>query len=111
MKYFVILSEGEYSDYSPVYFMGEVEITQKELDKKGEEVGDSLYDWFDGLPKRLVKPCEEAHSHYVLCNENVGKEELYYPETGEKAYSEDLSKKWFETMSVWLKEKGFYNVV
>lgn len=42
MKYFVILSQGAYSDYSPEYFMGDVEITNKEFQLKGLEIGDRL---------------------------------------------------------------------
>lgn len=43
-KYFVILSQGEYSDYSPIYYMGDVKITKKEMDFEGKKIGDSLID-------------------------------------------------------------------
>ena len=100
MNYYIILSEGEYSDYSPQYFVGSREITREELDKKGIEVGDSLFEWFDSLPKRTHVPCKWK------CWSGCPQEESY-GEDGERVYSHELAEKWFEQMKVWVKERGF----
>lgn len=39
--HYVIISTGEYSDYSPKYYAGHREITQVELDAKARELGDA----------------------------------------------------------------------
>jgi len=103
MKHYLILSEGAYSDYSPIYFSGSKEITQKEFDKKGEEVGDKLFAWFDTLPEREHKTGLYHNTHYSSCKPT----EKYYPETGEMAYSGGLAEKWFKEMEKWILSQGF----
>ena len=53
-EHYVILSNGEYSDYSPTYFRGEREITQNELDEQGVRIGDECMDWYENLPERTI---------------------------------------------------------
>ena len=98
---YVILSEGEYSDYCPNYYVGSRNITQEALHNKGKEVGDSFYGWFAVLPKR-IHMCKN-HFCYTWCP----KEETYDPETGNLEYSGNLSKKWFDIMEKWLLQSGF----
>ena len=96
MKYFIILSEGAYSDYSPDYYMGEIEITQGELNDKAMEIGTKLEDWRKSLPLREVTDWSGN-----LCDEP------YDPKTGEGIYSWSLKTKWFIKMREWLFSKGY----
>ena len=94
MEYFVILSDREYSDYDPIYFMGDNQITKKELNKKGREVGDLVLNEFEKLPKRKsTSPWE-------------GETESYNPETEKTVYSPDFGK-WYLIMEKWIEQKGF----
>lgn len=91
-KYFVILSYGAYSDYEPIYFMGDIPITQKELDRKGKEIGDYLIAEYESLPER---PDDR---------EGV---EKYDPATNKTIFSPSFEE-WFSLMKKWLlKEKGY----
>jgi len=94
MKYFVILSEGSYSDYSPTYFMGDIKITQKELDKRGKEIGDIVLEWYKKLPERVEE------NGYKLNDNGM---EKYNTETKETIYSSDMEEKWTTRMKIWLK--------
>jgi len=97
-NYFVILSQGEYSDYCPEYFMGDREITEEELNKKGREVGDYLISEYEKLPQR------KDTSGYSW---NEGKTERYDAKTGKVVYSPGF-KHWYPIMEKWLlEEMGF----
>jgi len=95
--FYVILSQGAYSDYSPIYFVGEIEITQEELESKGREEGDKLYEWLGSLPKR---------DRYVRWLERT-ESETYDPVTNQAVYSFQLAEKWFKIMTEWLESRGF----
>jgi len=96
-KYFVILSSGAYSDYSPNYYMGEVEITDKEFDRKGIEVGDKLIEEYLLLPER---PSTSKWSWEENKTERYDeKGEVIYP-PGDAEF-EKIMEKWL------LEEKGY----
>lgn len=110
---FVNLSSGAYSDYDATYYIGNVEITQKELDKKGTEIGDILLAEWNGLP-------EKKHEHvahwgdYPTCkewNERWGhlcpETEKYIVETGKVASKGNIDGKWKPLMEEWLSGKGY----
>lgn len=105
-KYYLILSEGAYSDYSPTYYSGNTEITQEEFDKKGKEIGDFLIDKLAKCPTRIhdkIKCAKEYWPH--VCNHE--ETEVYWEDTGEKAHSYELAPMWFKQMENWIKENGF----
>ncbi len=67
-EFYLKLSEGEYSSYSPDYYVGNNEITQKELDEKGKTVGDEVikeykdvdsYEWSGKWKLKMDKWLEE----------------------------------------------------
>ncbi len=95
-KYYLILSEGAYSDYSPTYYVGDKLITQEEFDVKGREVGDEVESWFATLPEKEFKDWrgELATSKYD-------------PATDEKLNSYSLASIWNDKMATWIKEQGF----
>ena len=95
-EHYVILSNGEYSDYSPTYFRGEREITQNELDEQGVRIGDECMDWYENLPERTIldwrgEPERVRHD----------------PETDENIWSHDLSDQWFARMKNWIIAQGY----
>jgi len=96
-KYFVVLSQGAYSDYSPDYYIGDEPITQKELDVKGAEVGDFIISEFEKLPERPFS------GEYNYSNETV---EKYDPKTNKRMWQPGFSE-WQPLMENWLKEKGY----
>ena len=96
--YYVILSEGSYSDYSPTYFVGEIEITDKEFQAKGEEVGDKLIAEFESFPQR------SDTSGYSWDKNEM---ERYNPETDETIFSSEFAEKWHNQMTEWLHSKGY----
>lgn len=98
MKYFIILSSGAYSDYDTTYYMGDREMSKKELYKKGEEIGDLLLKEYNKYPKRTVKN---------YWGKDV--EEAYNPENNEAVYEPD-NIQWAKLMEKWLKEEGFIEV-
>jgi hypothetical protein len=106
MKYYLILSDGEYSDYSPTYYVGSKEITQDELDKKGKEVGNSLYTKLAECPTRAHDKVKCAKSYWRgVCDHE--ETEPYWPDTLEKAHPYQLGGMWFKEMEKWIKENGF----
>lgn len=95
MKYFIILSAGAYSDYEKTYYMGDREITEEELYKKGEQVGDLLLKEYNEYPARIIKNS---------WGDDV--KELYNPENNETVnipYYTD----WIKLMEEWLKKEGY----
>lgn len=105
-NYYLILSNGAYSDYSPTYYIGNKEITKEEFTKKGKEVGDSLYKKLSECQRRThdrIK-CAKEYWRGICGHEET---ELYWPDTLEKAHSYQLSSTWFKEMEKWIKENGF----
>lgn len=104
--YYLILSRGCYSDYSPDYYYGKFEITQKQLDERAKEVCIEVYKKYDSLPLRKKISCKYYHEHASYCSD--GKEdEKFIPETG-KSFSPYKIEDWFwEDMKTWVKEQGF----
>lgn len=101
MKHFVILSSGAYSSYSPIYFMSDNLLTKEELDKKGIEVGDKLFEEFDKNPERPTKSTWES---------NKGRLEKYSIMNGETLYPPN-GDEFIEIMEKWLvEEKGFKKI-
>jgi len=95
-KYFVILSTGEYSDYEPHYFMGDIPITQEELDKKSKEITDYLIAEYESFPERPATVSwydREMERYDPITNERVPQPYFYT---------------WFPLMEKWLvEEKGY----
>ncbi len=100
-KYFVILSVGAYSNYSPYYYYGDNEITKEQLDKKGEEVGDKLMEEYLSLPER-----KETSGFTWKENET----ERYNPNTKETVYP-PRDMEFIEIMEKWLLEEMNYEKV
>lgn len=97
-KHFVILSEGEYSDYTPTYYIGDVEITQEEFDKKALELGDKLIEQYELLPDRPYIP---------KYNFETQTSEKYNPETNERV-RRPWGSDFIKVMEKWLiEEKGY----
>lgn len=108
-KYYLILSEGEYSDYDPVYFVGGKQITQDQLNKKGEETGDCLYQKLSECTVRIHDREACSKKYYgIQCNHE--ETEAYWQDTGEQAHSYQLAEMWFKEMEKWIKEQGFENL-
>lgn len=105
MNYYVILSEGAYSDYSPQYFVGEREITKEELDARGAIVGDAVILEWENAPIRA-----HIHRNKYCCTWQFSPkilEEKYNPETGEAYGSYPTAQRWLELMSMWLVNEGY----
>lgn len=84
--YYVILSQGEYSDYRQTWFGGPNEITQEEFDEVGVRFGDELTKWYYGLEK-LDYGCKN--------------------EEGKIITEYDLAGMWNEKMISWLEAQGY----
>lgn len=89
--YYVILSSGAYSDYSPVYFVGPTKVTQEELKTKSLEIGDAMWAYFESLPERNGE--FGSHRYDPETNDYVG----ICPDEGE----------FIEKMSEWLYSIGY----
>ena len=96
-KYFVILSEGAYSDYSPDYYIGYIEITQEELSEKGKEVGRFLMEQYNLLPER------KSTSVYEWDKDKMEK----YDVNTDKTIFVPSDRDWQPIMEQWLFEKGY----
>ena len=92
MKHFVILSTGAYSDYCPIYYIGDEEITKTELLDMGREIGDLLLNKYNELPER---------EHKKIYDWDDQKTERYNPETG-KTVRRPSKDEWFILMEEWL---------
>lgn len=103
---YVILSNGAYSNYDPIYFCGGELLSQDELDTKGREVGDIVSDIFNNLPVRK----HENEKYHEVCYSTCEKYEKYWPLTNEAAYSSDLSNLWFKEMETWLVSIGYKRI-
>jgi len=101
MKYFVILSTGAYSDYSPTYYIGDEEITEKEFKDKGRELGDYLLNKYNELPER---------EHKKVADWDDQKIERYNPETG-KTIMRPSNDEWFILMDEWLTVQKEYKTL
>lgn len=101
MKYFVILSQGAYSDYCPNYYYGDNEITKEQFNKKGEEVGDKLIEEYLSLPER-----KDTSGRYW----NDGEKERFNPITNKTVYKPN-SRIFIEIMEKWLIEEMNYKKV
>ena len=102
MKHYAILSSGCYSDYSPVYYIGEYPLTQEEFTKKGKEVGDMVIAEFENYPER-PHVCRED---WCCFRPGELKTEKYNPSTDKRVYAVD-NNKWTKTMEDWLFSLGF----
>lgn len=101
-RHYLILSRGAYSEYSPEYFVGDKEITQKKFDKKAREIGDLCLAEFEALPER-----EHKHTSQWCCS--FGRHETtekFDPQTGKKVYS-PFDDKWWKRMNEFIAEQGF----
>lgn len=96
-RYYVILSEGSYSYYSPTYFVGSLPISKEELEFEAKRLGDELYDWLDSLP---IRPSKSKWA-------SEGEKEVYDPTTWETFYSSQLAERFMKQMTTWVKERGF----
>lgn len=104
MKYYLILSEGAYSDYSPEYFIGEKEVTKEVFEAKGREVGDRVIQEHEDAPVRphvCGKYC--YHSSFSPKPET----EKFNPDTGESLYFHAKAGDWMSYMREWVLEQGF----
>ncbi len=101
-KYYAVLSQGCYSDYSPEYYIGEYPLTQEEFEKKAKEVGDAIISEFENYPER-EHICKNTWCCYPP---NKMKTEKFNPATGERVYSPD-EQKWEKIMVEWLQSLGF----
>ncbi len=106
MKYYVCLSQGEYSDYDPTYYAGDREITDEEFQKKGREVGDKVLEWADTVPTR-PHVCDEPCFHI----QDPMPDEPYDPKTGDRIYlSGEIEVHWDKAMVEWLNSEGFVSI-
>jgi hypothetical protein len=87
--HYLILSTGEYSDYSPKYFVGEHEVKDHDFYEMGNTVGDVLNSWFKSLPERS------------------GRGQKYEPDTDRDVYSYMLEEAWEKDMVKWLHSIGY----
>lgn len=106
MKYFVILSEGAYSEYSPEYWMGDIEITQEEFDKKGKEIGDLVIEEFNKLPARK-HTCDRGNREYCFHYYSYDNGYVRFDPLTNKEYSRPPQSRWQEKIEAWLTEKGY----
>ena len=98
MKYYLILSSGAYSDYSPIYFVGEKEITQDELQQKAYEIGNKMWEWFENLPEKESVSSWDGHTFMSK----------YDPENPNKYISNGPDDDEFiEKMTEWLSIQGY----
>lgn len=95
-QFYVILSDGAYSDYQKTYYAGPRKITNEEFRNKGEEIGDVVIEEFLALPTRQD-----------VCDT----EERYNPEKPDKWISQEPDTSiWKERMIQWLESEGFEEV-
>lgn len=107
MKHYLILSEGAYSDYSPIYFVGDREITQSEFNQKGREIGDSVIKEWEALPTR-PHVCEEWCFHGAPIPPKL---EKYDPLNDNKfAGSYPRGDRWMKLMEEWIVSQGFERI-
>ena len=96
-KHYVILSSGAYSDYSPIYFIGERKVTQEELNQKSLDIGDFMWKKFNELPERKG---EDYYGRPKMIKYNPEKPDVYIG--GSPSDDEFIEK-----MSTWLICEGF----
>jgi hypothetical protein len=103
--YYLILSEGSYSDYSPTYFVGRKEVTQEQLDEVSKQVGDRVIAEFEELPEaEYVCDCLLGGEHWNWCKYKIGT--TVKLKDGKQVSQPDV-KDWFDYMHKWLEENGF----
>lgn len=102
MKYFAILSSGCYSDYSPVYYMGEYPLSEEEFKLKGKEMGDLVISEYENLPERE----HTCTSTYCCFSGKTEKTEKYDPVSGNRVRRVDNGR-WNDLMVAWLTSLGF----
>lgn len=86
---YLILSEGEYSNYTAHYWAGEKFISEEDFKAKGVEIGDKLTEWFYSLPE--TKNSDRLN----------GEEEI-------STY--ELANMWRTEMHKWLEENGYHEI-
>lgn len=105
MKHYAILSSGCYSDYFPVYYIGDYPLTQEEFDKKGREVGDRVIAEHINYPERP----HVCTADWCCYKPGELKTEKFNPDTNKRVYGVDDSK-WTKTMEDWLFSLGFEQI-
>jgi hypothetical protein len=102
-KYYLILSEGAYSDYTPTYFVGDEEITEEEFTKVGKQIGDLIIEEWENYPERK-HICNKYCYHFG----GVPISEKYDPENPKRYIGHNPdSEDWFNKMKEWILQKGF----
>lgn len=98
-QHYVILSSGAYSDYSPIYFVGDKEITQEQLKNKSEEIGTQMWNEWIAIPTRRQK------SYW----NDTEIDKKYDPENPKRYISDSGpdEDEFMEEMKEWLKTEGF----
>lgn len=105
MKYYAILSQGCYSDYSPTYYIGDYHLTDDEFQKKGKEFGDLVISEFENYPER-PHVCPNS---WCCSSLRKIKTEKYDPATNNTVYRVS-DEKWMSLMEEWLFSLGFENL-
>lgn len=102
-QHYAILSTGEYSDYSPTYYVGTYELTQSEFDTQAKLFAKECRVWFELLPERKHK-CKNT---WCCMSSRKQLTEKYDPLTGEEVFSPFDEDRWTKKMDEWLKSLGF----
>jgi hypothetical protein len=88
--YAVLLSQGEYSDYSPTYFIGPRYLGQEELNQNAVRIGDELRAWWRTLTVKDYGMRED--------------------EDGRVVWAAEVGTRWWARMEAWLASEGFEKV-
>lgn len=102
-QHYAILSTGEYSDYSPTYYVGTYELTQSEFDAQAKTFAKECREWFESLPERK----HECKNTWCCMISNKQRTEKYDPLTGQEVLSPFDEDRWTRKMDEWLKSLGF----
>lgn len=110
-QYYLILSEGAYSDYSPIYYVGDKEITYNEFLKKGKEIGDEVINEWESLPER-PHICKDNYCCVYTALGKPKKTEKYDPNDLKRYISNSgpMSNDWFDKMEKWIFSQGFKKI-
>lgn len=94
---YLILSEGEYSDYRATWYAGEEFCGQEDFDAAGRRIGDELTAWFFSLPEGV-----ETYKW--------GEHKFRKQEDGEQITQYELAKLWTKKMIEWLTKLGYSEI-
>ncbi len=104
----VIIAEGSYEDYTPTYYVGEVQISESDFDKKAKEIGDKCVKFYLGLPERPIPEGKYGSwsGKLEISLQDKGLEK-FNPITLKKISGQDIDNQWLLLMEGWIYSLGY----